>query len=35
MDAEAKELAEEVRRHPRLHAIHVQQHVPRYLEATL
>lgn len=34
-DAEVKELVEAVHQHPRLHAIHVQQRVPRYLEATL
>jgi hypothetical protein len=34
-DAEEKELAEEARQHPRLLAMHLQQQVPRYLEATL
>jgi hypothetical protein len=34
-DAEVKDLAEEVLQHPRLHAIHVKQRVPRNLEATL
>jgi hypothetical protein len=34
-DAEVKELAEEVRQHPRLHTMLLQQQVPRYLEATL
>ena len=34
-DAEVKDLVDEVRQHPRLHAMFVQQRVPRYLEATL
>jgi hypothetical protein len=34
-DAEVKEPAEKVQQHPRLHAMHLQQRVPRYLEATL
>jgi hypothetical protein len=34
-DADVKELVDEVQQHPRLNAIHVQQRVPRYLEATL
>jgi hypothetical protein len=34
-DDEVKDLVEEVQQHPRLHIIHTQQHIPRYLEATL
>ncbi len=34
-DDEVRNLVEEVRQHPRLHEIHTQQPVPRYLEATL
>ena len=34
-DDEVRDLVEEVRQHSRLHANHVQQRVPRYLEATL
>ncbi len=34
-DADVNELVEAVQQQPRFHAIHVQQRVPRYLEATL
>src|SRR6266849_6206992 len=34
-NAEVRDISKEVQRHPRLCAFHVQQHIPRYLEARL
>lgn len=34
-NADVKDLVDEVRQHSRLHAIDMQQRVPRYLETTL
>ncbi len=34
-DTDVRDLVEEVLQQPRLHAVHLQRHVPRYLEATL
>jgi hypothetical protein len=34
-NAEVREIANEVQRHPRLCASHAQQSIPRYLEAKL
>ena len=34
-NAEVRDIAKEVQRHPRLCAFHAQQHIPRYLEAKL